>query len=223
MSKPAGDQMPMKGCEILCVDPESPDKDVIDRAAALIKAGGLVVFPTSSFYGLGASAFQAEAVDRVFRVKKRDPQNPVLILVASLAELVPLIRSIPDPASQLMEAFWPGGLTLVFHATDILPSNLTGHTGKIGIRMTSHVVARCLIRAAKNPITGTSANISGQGGCSTVAGLDPRIRGQVDLVLDAGKLRGMVGSTVVDVTASPPKILREGAIEAKKIERVLRG
>jgi len=219
----AGDLLQMKGCEILCVDPESPDEDTIGKAAALIKMGGLVVFPTSSFYGLGASAFHAETVDKVFRAKKRDPQNPVLILIASLAELDPLVRSVPKPAAQLMEALWPGSLTLVFQAADVLPSNLTGYTGKIGIRLASHAVAHSLVSAVGKPITGTSANISGQGGCSTVAGLDQHIRDQVDLVIDAGRLPGGEGSTVVDVTISPPKIIREGAIEAEKIERVLKG
>jgi L-threonylcarbamoyladenylate synthase len=196
----------MKGCEILCVDPESPDEDTIDKAAALIKMGGLVVFPTSSFYGLGASAFHSETVEKVFRAKKRDPQNPVLILIASLAELV-----------------WPGSLTLVFQAADVLPSNLTGNTGKIGIRLASHAVAHNLVSAVGKPITGTSANISGQGGCITVAGLDQHIRDQVDLVIDAGKLPGGEGSTVVDVTVNPPKIIREGAIRAAKIHAVLEG
>jgi L-threonylcarbamoyladenylate synthase len=213
----------MKGCEILYVDPESPDQDTIGKAASLIRMGGLVVFPTSSFYGLGTSALNAEAVDKVFQVKKRDPQNPVLILIASLAELVPLVRSIPKPAGHLMEAFWPGGLTLVFQASDLLPSNLTGYTGKIGIRLANHAVATSLAEAVSNPITGTSANISGQGGCCEVAQLDQHIRDHVDLVVDAGRLRGGVGSTVVDVTVEPPKILREGVVEAEKIQAVLKG
>jgi L-threonylcarbamoyladenylate synthase len=212
----------MRGCEILRVDPESPDEDTIGKAAELIRMGGLVVFPTSSFYGLGTSALSAEAVNKVFRVKRRDRRNPVLILIASLAELDPLVRFIPKPATQLMEAFWPGSLTLVFQAESLLPSNLTGDTQKIGIRLASHAVACSLVRAVGNPITGTSANISGQGGCSAVARLDQHIRDQVDLVLDAGSLPGGAGSTVVDVTVEPPKVLREGAIGAEKIQTVLR-
>jgi L-threonylcarbamoyladenylate synthase len=122
-----------------------------------------------------------------------------------------------------MEALWPGSLTLVFQAADVLPSNLTGNTGKIGIRLASHAVAHNLVSAVGKPITGTSANISGQGGCITVAGLDQHIRDQVDLVIDAGKLPGGEGSTVVDVTVNPPKIIREGAIRAAKIHAVLEG
>ena len=207
----------MESCEILSVDPESPDQDTIVKAVGLIKKSGLVVFPTSSFYGLGTEAFNGEAVDRVFRVKKRDPQKPVLILVASLADVAPLVRSIPKKARRLMEAFWPGGLTLVFQAADPLPSNLTGYTGKIGIRLASHPVASALVTAVGGPITGTSANLSGKGGCTAVAKIDHHIKDQVDLVLDAGKLAGGKGSTVVDVTVDPPKILREGAVGAEKV------
>ena len=207
----------METYEILSVDTESPEQDTIGKAAASMKKGGLVVFPTSSFYGLGTEAFNAEAVDKVFRVKNRDPQKPVLILVASLADVATLVRSIPKTAMRLMEAFWPGGLTLVFHAADLLPSNLTGYTGKIGIRLASHPVASALITAMGDPITGTSANLSGKSSCTTVAEIDRYIKDQADLVLDAGKLAGGKGSTVVDVTQDPPKILREGAVGAEKV------
>jgi len=211
----------MEDCEIISVGRESPDHHTISKAAASIKKGGLVVFPTSSFYGLGTGAFNAGAVDSVFRVKRRDPQNPLLILVASPADIAPLVRSTPKTAIRLMEVFWPGGLTLVFNAADSLPSNLTGYTGKIGIRLAAHPVASALVTAVGGPITGTSANLSGKGGCTAVADIDRGIKDQVDLVLDAGKLTGGKGSTVVDVTVSPPKILREGAIDAEKIMAVL--
>ena len=213
----------MEDCEILSVNPESPDQDLIGKAAALIKTGGLVVFPTSSFYGLGAEAFNAEAVDKVFQIKKRDPQKPILILIACLADLAPLVRSIPKTATRLMEAFWPGGLTLVFHAADSVPSNLTGYTGKIGIRLGSHPVASALAKTVGSPITGTSANLSGKEGCTSVAEIDRSIKDQVDLVLDAGTLGGVRGSTVVDVAVDPPEILREGDINAERIWAVLKG
>lgn len=202
----------MESCEILCVDPESPDHNTIDKAAALIKKGGLVVFPTSSFYGLGADALNVKAVDKVFQAKMRDPRKPVLILIACLADLAPLVRSIPETATRLIDAFWPGSLTMVFEAADFLPSNLTGYAGRIGIRFAGHTVASALVKAVGSPITGTSANLSGKGACTTVTEIDRCIKDQVDLVLDAGKLAGGKGSTVVDVTVAPPKILREGLI-----------
>lgn len=213
----------MRSCEILSVDPESPDPDAITRAAALIKTGGLVVFPTSSFYGLGAQALNPEAVERVFQVKKRDPEKPILILIASRTDLDTLVRSIPETAKRLMRSFWPGSLTLVFEAADRLPSNLTGYTRKIGIRLAGHPVATLLTKAVGTPITGTSANLSGHAACRAVADLEPHFRDQVDLVVDAGRLRGGEGSTVVDVTADTAKILREGAIDAAKIRTVLEG
>jgi len=213
----------MRGSEILSVDPTSPDQHTIRKAAALIKNGGLVVFPTSSFYGLGTSAFNAEAVDKVFRVKKRDSKKPILVLIASLAQLDPLVEAIPRLSRRLMEAFWPGSLTLVFHASALIPSSLTGYTGKVGIRLANHVAALSLVRAVGHPITGTSANVSGQGGCHAVSQLDVHIRDEVDLILDAGTLPGAKESTVVDVTADPPGIIREGAIQAEEIRAVLEG
>jgi L-threonylcarbamoyladenylate synthase len=205
------------------LDPESPDPDAITRAADLIKTGGVVVFPTSSFYGLGAHALNAEAVERVFEVKERDPEKPILILIASRADLDPLVQSIPETAMRLIEAFWPGSLTLVFEAGEVLPPNLTGYTRKIGIRLAGHPVARSLTKAVGAPITGTSANLSGRGPCSAVAELVPHFRDQVDLILDAGSLgRGEV-STVVDVTSDTARILREGAVDSVKIRAVLEG
>lgn len=211
----------MQGGKIFPVDKDAPNGETMDKAAAVIARGGLVVFPTSSFYGIGARAFDPEAVARVFRVKKRDPQKPLLILIASLADLGPLVRSVPSAAAALVEAFWPGSLTLVFEAAGRLPSNLTGRTGKIGIRLASHPVALRLVQAVGSPITGTSANLSGKGGCREAALLDPQIRYQVDMVLDAGRLPGKKGSSVVDVTVRPPAVLREGAVSAEEIARVL--
>ena len=213
----------MKSCEILSVDPESPDPDSITRAAALIKTGGLVIFPTSSFYGIGAPALDAEAVGRVFQVKQRDPEKPLLILIASLTDLDVLVQSIPETAMPLMKAFWPGSLTLVFEAADHLPPNLTGYTKKIGIRLAGHPVASSLTREVGAPITGTSANLSGHAACTAVADLEPHFRDQVDLVLDAGTLGSGEASTVVDVTADTANILREGAIDAAKVRTVLEG
>jgi len=213
----------MTGCEFLSVDPESPDPDAITRAAALIKTGGLVVFPTSSFYGIAAPALHAEAVEKVFRVKQRNPEKPLLILIALLADLDALVQSIPETAIRLMKAFWPGSLTLVFEAADRLPPNLTGYTKKIGIRLAGHPVAISLAKGVGAPITGTSANLSGHAACSAVVDLDPRFLDQVDMVLDAGRLGGGKASTVVDVTADPPKILREGGIDTAKIHAVLKG
>lgn len=211
----------MKGCEYFSVDPRSPDQKIMAKAAQLIKKGGLVVFPTSTFYGLGAHAFDSDAVDSVFRAKQRSPQKPILVLIASRADLSPLVQSSPMAARRLINAFWPGDITLVFQASDVLPPNLTGYTEKIGIRLAAHPVASALVKAVGSPITGTSANLSGKGGCTRVSELNRQITAQAALVLDAGELGGKKGSTVVDVTVAPPKILRAGVISDEKIRTVL--
>jgi len=211
----------MKGAQIFSVDPRSPDQEMVRRAATWINRGGLVVFPTSTFYGIGAQALNVHAVDRVFQVKERHKGNPLLVLIASLDELSPLVQSIPETAEALIKAFWPGGITLVFDAEDTVPPNLTGYTGKIGVRLASHPVAAALVKVVSGPITGTSANLSGKGGCTAVADLNGRIKDQVDLVLDAGQLAGVRGSTVVDVTTKSPRILREGVIRSDQIRKLL--
>lgn len=207
-------------CEILAVDPHVPDKQVIARAASSIRRGGLVVFPTNTFYGLGAMASHADAVKRVYQAKRRGTEKPLLVLIASPTDLAALVQFVPVPAERLIKAFWPGSLTLVFHAKGNLPGGLTGHTGKIGIRLAGHPAACALVRHVGSPVTGTSANISGSQGATSVDALDAKVLEYVDLVLDAGKLTGGKGSTLVDVTVDPPGILREGTISADRIRAV---
>ena len=191
------------------------------QAARAISSGGLVVFPTSGLYGLAADALNAAAVDKVFAVKGRSPDKPVLLLIRGVDDLQHLVAAIPPAAVQLMDAIWPGGLTLVFHAaTSVFPA-LTAGSGKIGIRLPAHPVARALVEAVGRPITGTSANVSGRPGCSRVAALDAAIVDAVDMTLDAGVLAGGVGSTVVDVTRQQPVILRSGAVSDDVIRQVL--
>ena len=201
------------------IDPETPQGAVIAEAAGCIHTGGVVVFPTRSLYGIGADAFNARAIARVFDLKQRPAAKPILVLIASPADLAPLVQGIPPAGRCLMEHFWPGGLTLVFEAAVGVPSSLTAGTGKIGIRIPLHPVARALVAAVGRPVTATSANISGHTGGTRVADLDPALAGGVDLVLDAGVLPGGRGSTVVDVTTDPIQILREGNVPALQILR----
>jgi L-threonylcarbamoyladenylate synthase len=199
------------------VNPRSPEPEAIGRAEAVIRAGGVVCFPTRCLYGLGAGALDAAAVERVYEIKQRPADMPLLVLISRSAQLAELAARVPPMAKMLIERFWPGRLTLVLEAQPLIPARLTAGTGKIGIRLAAHPVARALVEAFAGPITGTSANLSGESGCRQIAALDPRIARQVDLILDGGALKGGVGSTVVDVTGENPVVIREGDISRPEI------
>lgn len=201
----------------LRIDPGSPAPEIFSKAAGVLSAGGVIVFPTRSLYGLGVDAFNETAVEKLFRIKGRPAGKPVLVLIHDLGQLGSLVIDVPEAARHLIHRFWPGRLTLVFHARPSLPEGLTAGTGKIGVRLAGHPVAARLAAALGRPVTGTSANRSGRPGVSRVSELDPGIRDAVDLILDAGPLKDGAGSTVLDVTCDPPRILREGAVLASDI------
>lgn len=203
------------------VNPGSISPDLIREAVAVMEEGGTVVYPTTCLYGLGADAFNTESIDRIYQIKGRSPAKPLLVLVRSESQLAGLVRHVPHAARAIMERFWPGGVTIVFSAERTLPGKLTAGTGRIGVRLPAHPVASALLADSKHPVIGTSANISDSPGCARISDMDPKIIDGVDLVLDAGRLKGGTGSTVVDVTFDPPKILREGAVAAADIYAVL--
>jgi L-threonylcarbamoyladenylate synthase len=216
--------MPLRGIrknKLLEVNPDHPDPEIIRLAGQKIREGGVIVFPTQCLYGLGADARNAEAVARIFAIKQRAPTNPLLILIPGRSDLASVTDTIPLAAKRIMDVFWPGNVTLLFEANPSLPASLTAGTGKIGVRLPLHPVAAELVRKAGGPITGTSANLSGFPGAATIDELGPDITGQVDLILDAGVLKGGIGSTIVDITVVPPLVLREGAITAKIIFKAL--
>ena len=184
-------------------------------------SGGIVAYPTESFYGLGVDATNQEAIERLFLVKKRPPDRPVLILVSSLEMFDRCVDAPPPIARHLIEEFWPGGLTLVFKASPMIPSLLTANTAKIGIRLSSHPVATALTGALGGPITGTSANISGEQACRSGKEVMSAVGEAVDIILDGGKTPGGMGSTILDVTAKPPKILREGMVFGKRLRKYI--
>jgi L-threonylcarbamoyladenylate synthase len=208
-------------CDIRKISPFEPDPHIIKSAVECIRNGGVIAFPTTGLYGLGADALNRDAVERIFRIKRRPIHKPILVLVNVEADLSMIVKEVPPVASQLLETFWPGGLTIIFSARDTLPEELTGGTGKIGVRMPAHPVARALVSGLNGMLTGTSANISGEPGCSDAPLLDARVSEQLDLILDAGPLSGGMGSTVVDVTTPKPVIIREGAITKNRIWSVI--
>jgi L-threonylcarbamoyladenylate synthase len=207
---------------VIKVDPQHSSNAAIKKAVDVVRAGGVIAFPTRGLYGLGADAFNAEAVLRIFRIKKRSTHNPILILIDQPGRLKQLTSQVSSTAARIMDHFWPGRITLVFNADDAVPSYLTAGTGKIGIRLPGHPVAAALVNALQTPVTGTSANLSGSPGCRRIEDLEFQIADRLDLILDAGPLTGGRGSTVVDVTADPPKVLREGEVSAVEIMELIR-
>ncbi|MBF0100348.1 MAG: threonylcarbamoyl-AMP synthase [Desulfobacterales bacterium] len=198
-----------------------PDIELIKKAVDVIQQGEVIVFPTTSLYGLGASALSHESVQKVFEIKERPIDKPLLILVNDINQLAKIVDSIPTSALRIMEHFWPGSVTLIFKAKPHLPENLTAGTKTIGVRIPVHPIAQLLVNTLNMPITATSANISGKEGCSNIEYLDAKIKKKVSLILDAGILASGAGSTIVDVTQDPPRMIREGKISFKQVMDIL--
>jgi len=197
------------------VVPVSPGtlKAALDEAAAVLRADGLVAFPTETFYGLGAAALRPAAVRRVFEAKGRPAGKPLLVLVDSIAMAERLAASIPPRARELMARHWPGALTLVLPARPEIPAEVTAGGATIGVRLSAHPVARALVTALGGPITAPSANPADRAAPTTAAEVVAYFRDAVALVLDGGATPGGEPSTVLDVTVEPPRVIRAGAVK----------
>ncbi len=208
--------------KIVSVDPVAPEPDCIVKAGKILQKNGIVIFPAKCLYGIGANALDEMAIKKVFHLKQRPWNKPILVLIPDRTWLADLVVSISRHANKLMDAFWPGNITLVFEAKTHISKFLTAKTCKIGIRIPAHPVAKALIKYVNFPITGTSANLSGESGCYKIDQLSSALTDQADLVLDAGRLKGGMGSTIVDVTVSPVAIIREGEILTGQINEILK-
>jgi L-threonylcarbamoyladenylate synthase len=193
------------------------DEHAIKKAAGIIKKGGLVVYPTDTLYGVGCSALDEDAIKKVFKAKKRQPNKPLSIAVCDLL-MLRKYASFDDRAMSVMERFLPGPLTFILKKKG-LPDVLTGGSEKVGIRVPESRCALMLVMKAGVPIVATSANISGREPPQTVIEAGEQLP-EVDLILDDGKLKGPP-STVIDLTSDPPKILREGKKPAWEVSEVV--
>jgi L-threonylcarbamoyladenylate synthase len=196
----------------LVVDANRPEPAALAAAAGILRAGGLVALPTETFYGLGAHAFDDAAVARIFQVKRRPPDKPLLVLVDSLAMIERVAGEVSVRAQRLAARYWPGPLTLVLPAHPSIPAGLTAGTGTIGVRLSSHPVARALVAALGAPLTAPSANPHGGGSPRTADEVIAVLGEGCDLVLDAGPTPGGPPSTVLDLTGTVPTVLRPGAV-----------
>jgi len=187
--------------------------DIINEAAWIIGMGGVVAFPTETYYGLAANPFSNRAVEKIFVLKNRLHHKPVLTIVASEEQIGLLATHIPECYRQLMEHFWPGPLTLIFDAQKGLPQLLTGETGTVGIRMTSHPVARQLLTTVGQPLTATSANLSEMSAALTAQEVRNQLGNKVDYVLDGGATAGGPASTIVRIEDGKLVAVRKGAVD----------
>ncbi len=207
--------------EILKPGTDHSEEKILTRAAGILAGGGVIAYPTETFYGLGADATNEKAIKKIFSVKGRDFKNPISLIIGQPDDIYPLVKEIPEAARKLMAAFWPGALTIIFSASDTISPLLTAGRGKIGLRVSSHPLARGIVHKLKKPLTATSANPSGASECSLASDVVQQIGDKIDAVLDGGKTRGEKASTIIDITCNPPVMLREGAISRKTIEEYI--
>jgi L-threonylcarbamoyladenylate synthase len=192
-----------------------------DEARTVLTRHGVIAVPTETFFGLAVNPFQEEALNRLFALKDRAPEKPVLVMVAGPEMLNQVAREVPGPARRLMEKFWPGPLTIIFPSLPHLPRRLTAGSGTIGVRQPRQSLTCRLIAALGHPITGTSANRAGCRPCVRAEEVAREFGEGVDLILDAGPCPGGLPSTIVDVTSSPPRLVRAGAIPPAALAEIM--
>ncbi len=206
----------------IAVTPENREES-LTRAVEILRAGGLVAFPTDTVYGIAAAAFSEDAVERLFQAKIRDRGKAIPLLLSRTSQLRDVARNIPSAAWRLADAFWPGGLSIVLEKSPRIPDVVTAGGPTVAVRVPDHPLALRLIDLAGVPLAATSANLSGQPSPVTADEVERSLGRAADLLLDGGPCPGGIASTVIDVTVSPPGILRQGPIRWEDIAPVIGG
>jgi len=206
---------------VLSVDPQHPDAAALAEAARILRAGGLVAFPTETVYGLGANALDAEALARIYEAKQRPANDPIIAHIARVEQLDQLARDIPPAARALADAFWPGALTLVLKRAPGVPDSIAAGRDTVAVRMPAHPLARALLQAVDLPIGAPSANTFTRPSATTAAHVLEDLDGRIDLVLDGGPTPIGVESTVLDLTGPTPVVLRPGGVLLEDLQAVL--
>ncbi|HKA25150.1 MAG TPA: L-threonylcarbamoyladenylate synthase [Candidatus Eisenbacteria bacterium] len=195
------------------VDPAHPDRRIVAEAAEAILRGGVISFPTDTFYGLGCSLMDPAAVDMLYRLKRRPQNLAVISLISDPAEVEALAADIPDVAATLMKRFWPGPLSIVFRASILVPAACRGPKETIALRFPQHPLSLALVRALGGPLVASSANLSGQPPAKSAEEVIRAFGNQLDLVLDGGPSQAVQPSTLIDVTSGRVEVLRAGAVD----------
>ncbi len=206
---------------VVRVNPDAPDRATLQRAAALLRAGQLVAFPTETVYGLGANALDERAVQRIYDAKGRPAMNPIIVHVANIDAARDLTPEWTDAADALARAFWPGPLTLVVRKSPAIPAIVTAGGDTVGLRVPAHPVALALLHEADIPVAAPSANLSNQVSPTSAAHVLRGLGDRVDLIIDGGDTHVGIESTVVDVTGGVPRVLRPGMLSRESIAEVV--
>ena len=197
------------------------DETMIEEAGRIIRKGGLVAFPTETVYGLGGDALNPESSKKIYAAKGRPSDNPLIVHIADKKDLYRIVREVPEKAKKLMEAFWPGPLTMIFYKNELVPQATTGGLDTVAVRMPSDRIAAAFIRAAGGFVAAPSANVSGRPSTTTAAHVEEDLSGRIEMILDGGQAVIGLESTIVDMSVEPPVILRPGAVTKEMMEAVI--
>ena len=197
------------------------DETMIEEAGRIIRKGGLVAFPTETVYGLGGDALNPESPKKIYAAKGRPSDNPLIVHIADKQDLYRIVREVPEKAKKLMEAFWPGPLTMIFYKNELVPQATTGGLDTVAVRMPSDRIAAAFIRAAGGFVAAPSANVSGRPSTTTAAHVEEDLSGRIEMILDGGQAVIGLESTIVDMSVEPPVILRPGAVTKEMMEAVI--
>lgn len=206
---------------IIIEEKEMPEEESLKKPAEILRQGGLVAFPTETVYGLGANALSEEAAGKIYAAKGRPSDNPLIVHIADFEALPPLVSAIPEAGKKLMEAFWPGPLTLIFPKSSLVPGTTTGGLDTVAVRMPADKTARALIRLSGVPVAAPSANTSGRPSPTTADHVWQDMNGRIEMIVDGGPVGIGVESTIIDVSGEEPMILRPGAVTQEMAFQVL--
>ena len=213
--------MEVMNTKILQIDRNEIDEDKMEEAASVIRAGGLVAFPTETVYGLGADALSAEASEKIYAAKGRPSDNPLIVHIADFKDMERIAASMPLEAKLLSDAFWPGPLTMIVRKNDLVPYETTGGMDTVAIRMPSHPIALDLIRRSGRYIAAPSANTSGKPSPTLAEHVALDLDGKIPMILDGGPVGIGIESTIIDLTEEIPMILRPGYITPEMLSKVI--
>ena len=203
------------------IDSNNINMDLIEKAAGILRKGGLVAFPTETVYGLGADGLNASACKKIYEAKGRPSDNPLILHIGNISQLKDIVCDIPECAVKIIDRFWPGPVTLVFRKKSIVPDSVSGGLNTVAVRFPSNPVARAIINAAKTPVAAPSANTSGKPSPTRAKHVLHDMDGKIDMIIDGGSCEVGLESTIVDVTGKKPVILRPGGITKEMLEEVV--